>query len=161
MSKIVTLRTDKVHRRNKKVIISGVSVEFDALGLADVVERHVEKLVKGGLEIVDESDLKKYTKLRKEMEEMVKNQVVAEVDYIDENKKLKKRIAELETEVASLTELLENFKESEVKGGEVSEINLMTKSELVKLCKQVELPESEWKNLKVDDLKAYIKKKME
>ena len=173
MSKIVTMRTDKPHRHGKGVNISGINVEFDKLGFADVMERHVEDLLKGGLEIVDEADLQKFTKQREALAKaMESGEAMPAVDLHDENAKLKvendglkkanealqARIVELEDSIAVPDE---NEKDGEEgKDDEKKSVDSLNKTELLGLCKEAEFPKKEWEKLGVDKLKAYVKSKL-
>ena len=153
MSKMVTMRTEKPHRRGKSVNISGVSVEFDKLGFADVVERHVEDLLKGGLEIVDKEDLEKFAKQREQLKEAEENNAAPVVDLHDENAKLKLEVDGLKKENEVLKNKLAELKPTltdENEKGEVKtsdedlSIEDMNKAELIGLCKEIKFPEKEW-----------------
>lgn len=171
MSEIVTMRTDKSHRHGKSVIISGEKVSFDKLGFVDVMERHVEGLLKGGLEIVDEADLKKFAKQRELLEKA--DFVAPVIDLHDENAKLKVEVSNLKKENEVLKVALakandavvsekvdEDGKDIESKKEDKDSVDSLNKTELIELCKELEFPEKEWKNLKVDELKIYVKSKL-
>lgn len=172
MSEIVTMRTLKPHRHGKSVKISGVDVKFDKLGFVDVTERHVEDLLKGGLEIVDEADLKKFAKQRELLEEAMKSGAVAPVvDLHDENAKLKvendglkKANEALQAKIVELEALLPveiDNEDGKLKDDENDElIDAMKLPELKELCKGVEAPKKEWEKLKEKELKAYLKKQL-
>ena len=162
MSKMVTLKTTRIHRFNKVVIFKDIEVKFDQYGLADVMERHVEELLKSGLEIVDKEDSDKYAELKEKLEIEKSNAELAQVDYQDENTRLKNEIEALKLDIKILKEKLENcIKENpESKKDDSTDIDTMTFKDLKALCKSVELPEKDWKALKLDELKSYLKEKL-
>lgn len=147
----MTLKTKLPHRYNKSVIIDDIEVKFDKFGMTDVVERHAETLIAAGLDPVSEEDIKQYKKL---LEKEKSQEEVPPVDYVDENLKLKKRIVELEQEVAFLKE---KTSKSEQPDDEIDSMNL---KDLKGLCTEAEFPAEEWNKLKIDDLKSYIKSKL-
>lgn len=172
MSKVVTMRTDKPHRCGKSVKIVGIDVRFDKLGFVDVMERHVEDLLKGGLEIVDEADLKKFAKQRELLEEAEKGIAAPAVDLHDENAKLKveneglkkanevlqARIVELEALPSDVED--DKNEEGKDKKEDMKSVDVLNKTELIELCKEMEFPKKEWDKLGVDKLKAYVKSKL-
>jgi len=170
---MVTVKTNKPHRFNKGVNIGGIVLQFDASGLADVMERHVEVLLKGGVKLADKEDIKKHAELMKEIEATGKASVVPDVDLHDKNAKLKAENAKLLKENEALKVKIAKFEkiepESKETGNETKPTNKadedlsvdnMTKADLVELCKEIKFPEAEWKKLGVDKLKAYVKSKL-
>jgi hypothetical protein len=182
MSKFVTLKTDKEHRRNKSYILGGIEVKFDQFCMVDVAERNVEKLIQAGLEVVDEEDIKKYASLKEKIETQAKEGVVADVDLYDENARLKvdndtlkqkvdhylKRIDELEKQLLELQKKEEVIEDEKVEESSeekddslVDEINkIKTTKELEELCESLELPKEEWEGKKYQALKSYLKGKI-
>lgn len=156
MSKIVTLQTDKKHRFGKGALIAGEEIKFDALGLTDVAERHAEKLIKAGLLPVDKEDLKKF----KEILEINESGNKADVDVHLENIKLKEQVEILEKENIKLKELIEDLK-GKVAPEEDFGLSGMNYKELVEFCKKSDLPSKEWRNKKEEDLRSYIKGKLQ
>ena len=158
MSNMITLRTRKVNRFGRSVILSGIEVKFDNFGLADVMERHAEALVIAGLELVDKEDVVKF--------EAIKNEVIVpDIDVIDENTKLKAKVELLTLENETMKkQMVDMAKSGVVIGGDKEEdsidIDSMTSKQLKEVCKDLEYPEKEWKNLKIEDLKNYIKSKL-
>ena len=160
---VVTVKTNKQTRRGKSVILAGVEVKFDDLLLADVPERHVEKLVNAGLEIVGEKDLAKYAKLRKDFEDSKTEEAASQVDFYDENAKLKLKVSELEIENKALTEkALALEEELDLLKSESDGVSLesLTVEELKETCKYQNYPKKEWANLEEKALKKYLAEKM-
>jgi hypothetical protein len=167
MSNMVTLKTSKVNRFNKGIILAGIEVKFDMFGMTDVVERHVETLIEAGLEPVDKQDVEKYKSLKESV-----NLEVPEIDVIDENTKLKKQIEILTNENQDLKQKLFDLEteqnlnvktpEADIEEAEKDGINIdaMKLTDLKEICKSIGLPKSEWNTLKIDELRAYVKEKL-
>ena len=172
MSKIVTMRTLKLHRHGKSVNVNGIKVDFDKLGFVDVTERHVEELLKGGLKIVDVEDLKRFAKQRELLEKAEQDGVDISIDLHDENAKLKVENSDLrkeneafKTKVAELeNSVIGTLEQTNEDGGkeddEDKSIDDMLKPELIELCKEIKFPEKEWVKLGVEKLKDYVKGKL-
>lgn len=168
MSNMVTLKTSKVSRFNKGVILAGIEVKFDMFGMTDVVERHVEALIEAGLEPVDKQDVEKYRSLKESV-----NSEVPEIDIFDENTKLRQQVEVLTNENKDLRQKLfdlESEKNLNVKTPETDiesendekeiDIDAMKLVDLKEICKSIELPKEEWGALKVEELRAYVKDKL-
>lgn len=179
----VTIQTDKKHRVNKSCIIAGKEVKFDEYGMAEVPSRYVESILLSdpSLILVDEEDVKEFAKLKEERKNKPKE--VADIDIIDENKKLKAEVKKLEQEVEKLnkensvlTEEIaklqevseekvdESEKEEVVEDNEEDEgldLSKMKKAELQELCEKLEYPKEEWEEKTVKELVAYIESKLE
>jgi hypothetical protein len=168
MSNIVTLKTEMTHRFGKTVKIGDIDVKFDQFGMVDVVERHVETLIQKGLIPVDASDVEKYKKLSQP--------AVSEIAAIDvkiENDSLKKQIELQKKEIESLKSQLalsnqterdpagtNKNEDSETKENGKIVIDKLSKEKLLLLCKESNLPENEWIDLTVIQLKSYLKEKL-
>jgi len=143
------------------------------------------------ISLVDDTDVKKYQEIKKESnsKKEVSNidiidensKLKIEVDGLKQlNKKLEEEKVALNSELVEANETILKLNEAidalqgeekdlvdintegnkEDKDSEF-DIDAMKKAELQELCKGLELPTEEWENLKIDDLKVYVKEKIE
>ncbi len=159
----VQLKTTKIHRFNKTCLMGGRSVTFDHLGATIVNEDCVEELLQRGLEVVSEEDKKRFKETADKIAR-AKTSSGSEglmIDTFDENNRLKEENFKLKKENESLLKENEELKsqipvvEEEVEKD--SDIDKMSLKELRNTCKQVGLPEKDWKSLKTKELKSYLK----
>lgn len=171
----VTIKTSKENRFKRQAIIGDKKVKFDEFGMAEIPERYVESILENdaSISLVDEADIKKYAELKEKIEE---NKEIPNVDLREENKALVKRNSQLEEVVQDLTKKnkeledeLANIKpEEDTKVSKDTEENVdedisidnLKKPELLGVCKESNLPEEEWKDLKVDELRKYVNEKV-
>jgi len=157
------LKTDKINRFGRIVLIKGLEVSFDKLGVAEVSEEDTEKLIKAGLRPVTEADISKMESILKSV-----SKPVSAIDLYDENLKLKVLNSKLQDEISSLKKLLVEAKPEDGKPedadsefGNVSvleQIDSMKKAEIQSYC--TDFPAEEWQSLKLEDLRAYLKLKL-
>jgi cell division protein FtsB len=115
---------------------------------------------------MDKEDIEKYKELQEQQKKLKSEQPSPAIDVYEENLRLKNEIDLLKKQIEKLKagnlkqEVKPENKEVLGTAADLDIVDSLKKNELIELCKDAGYPQEEWMNLKIDDLKSYIKGKI-